>query len=98
MVPKGEAGGACHLFARGTAPDSGDDRGLQARRGPRSQYLSSFVPVYLMGVEEAEGSRRLSPERLQGAVPHCSTLAACRRKKSWTTCCTRCRACPIFVW
>src|SRR5271157_1138200 len=68
MVSEGWVGGAGDLFARGTAADPGDDRGVSARCGARAEHLSPFVAVDLMGVEGAEGSRGLSPERLQSAV------------------------------
>src|SRR6266404_6114206 len=68
MVSQGKASGACDLFARGPAADSGDDRGIPAGRSPRAEHLSPSVAVDLMGIEKAEGSGRLSPERLQGAV------------------------------
>src|ERR1035437_2776778 len=69
MVAEGAAGGACHLFQGGAAADPGDDRGVPAGCGPCAEYLSSFVAVDPVGTESAESPGRVSPERLQAAVP-----------------------------
>src|SRR5258706_3560503 len=68
MAWEGKAGGTCDLFARGTASDSSDDRGIPAGCGARPERLSPSVAVDPVGVEEAKSPDRLSPERFQSAM------------------------------